>query len=222
MLPGLGGNAGQMSGGPQVFVGNARNTTDAGDVSLTALANGVSSGIQAGDYAILIAHMGDQNDAVTGWTKVDAWANYQSTATDYCVVYEKLLAGSETAITESDGLNERAMVYVFRNVSQSSPKDVTPTIDADAESVDTSPPITTVTPGCYVLSIISGEEDGGDISAAPSGYSALLTIGGGQSDTGAAIKYLEAAGTETPGAFTVTGGGPTEPGGALTIAIRPG
>lgn len=142
-------------------------------------------------------------------------------------VYRKVIAsGPDTQIQFEGRGNANSsvagVVMVLRGVDTTTPQDATTTTASGANSGAADPPaITTATDGAWVIAAGAGAHDA--ITAGPSGYDDF--IGAAEGDTercavGLARFLKETAGSENPGAFTITTSA-TRSWAAATAAARP-
>jgi len=207
-------------------------------VSLTSLTGGVDTQPRAGDLVLLIAVYGEDNESIsigsaTGYTKfVDLYSN-DTYDTNFEVFY-RYLASDQTSITftigGAVGLDDyiRFIPYVFRNVDPVNHFDVTSTTATGINGGrPTSPQITTVTNGAFVIccgGIATAAAPTGSALTAPSGTSGFVnSFSTAIGYTGCCAAHVGPVSAGTYGTFAF-GGGTTQTSdswAAATIALRP-
>jgi hypothetical protein len=161
--------------------------------------------IITGDLLIMVVKLGSTGTATTptGWTLL---SSRSSTGNSY--IYYKVSDGSETThidvtVTSS---NVSAITYRISNYEG------TPEAGFAATNVNDPPSLTTSWSSTknLVIAACTTRQSNNAFTAAPSGYSNLVTVGDPSSGTTAHVRLATAsiqvnAATENPGAFTTTG-----------------
>lgn len=142
-------------------------------------------------------------------------------------VGHKVMGSTPDTVVELTGLANRAvtvLIQVWSGVDPSTPLDVA-AVSASGSSGDPNPgSVTPVTDGCLIIACGGLDDDEASVSAAPSGYSNLLSANtsgesAGQGATAMmASKELATATAEDPGAFTTSG---DDEWRAATLALKP-
>jgi len=190
--------------------------------------------VQAGDTVIVnftsdaSIDPGGNGGGVLGQGYVDIVAGSSASIPGRQVAYKKALAEGETTIVveQRATLGSVMAMLVLRGVDQTTPLDVTPPAEATGGSGNPNPPsITPVTNKCAI--VICGELDDDAVGAsggAPPNYTGTFVardteLGDDNATVFLAVRILETAALEDPGAFTSTGG--NDQWAASTIAFRP-
>jgi len=239
---GLRASAGNTGGVAIEFVGSSAQlyakSSPTVTASLTSLTGGIASAPQSGDLVITsIGYANRANNDITcttsGYTEIaDLYANDRIDA-KFAVFY-KVLTSAETTVsfggTSSTNSDIPVIIYVLRNVNQTTPLDVTPTTETGIDSaIPNCPSITTVTPNAMIVGFGGGASEAGIFNlTAPSGTenfieSDYITILGNFLLRSGAFSYLqETSGTYDPPAFGIIGDDSIRwSSAAVTIAIRP-
>lgn len=202
---------------PYVFGGGAGNITlidtdvagaiNGGDVTLNFTAIEDDVVIVFGGHKFRVST--NIGPTVGGWTLIDSYAD--SSGGSYAGVWYKRMTATPDASVTNYGSGSAADAatygcYVLRGV-HADVIDVAATQGLGTGSNPDGPSITTVTNNAWVLSLISNHLGSTTASAAPSGYSNLISVGAVDSNpsavAGATIEKAT-AGAEDPGAFTMT------------------
>ena len=227
------------------FVGRrgVQATTNVGSLALstTGLAAGIDTEVRVGDFIVLLAGWASTSDGNPGvtdttltWTEAaDLYANDTNDA-NLSVNWAQVTTTPPATIslrTAGAAVIQGAVMLVFRGVDTTSPLDVAIATATGTNSPYPSPPSATpATTGA--VSVVGGvyavpSGSGRTVTASPTGYvwgiafssTATNPVGGGiiAHKTG-----LTAGVTETPSAFTISGGADTSSSwAAFTMVLRP-
>jgi hypothetical protein len=225
------------------FVGyntTAANGTSAKSVSLTSLSGGSDTQARKGDIVLVAVSAAGTSDLTitintSGYTSLGELWSDDSYDTNLEAAW-KIMGGTpdtSVSVQASSGVGGVAVaVYVFRNVDQSTPMDVTPTTATGGNTADANPAaITPVTAGSVIV-LLAGAADAVGAAASvnftggPSGTAGFTQDrSGGTNDEWAAVAgaYYTgwSSGAYDAGAFSTAGGGTDASWAAFTIALRP-
>lgn len=220
------------------FVGGVANRSGANNafsIPLTSLSGGLSSSPQAGDVVIVAIAVGIDDAttnpiSISGYTTLASLISNPSEANDddlYFNVAYKVLSSSDTSISASGlGSSTTYAVHVWRNVSNSTPIDVSPTTVTDSLRIATPPSITPVTPGAVILSAMGIGSDSLNATFSNSSMENLFTAGDAnsslqESSVGIASIAWSGSGSYTPTGWAISSTDNTSSGAAVTLALRP-
>ena len=230
---------GFAAGGPPAFVGGNKVENingGGGSLSLTSLTGGLSSAPAAGDVIIVAAAYGIQSlrDASwppSGFTSLADLVSDDSFDCRLKVAY-KVATGSETSININGTANVTdaagACVHVWRNISNSTPIDVTTTTATGIDAAQPDPPAITPTTAGAIIIVIGGA-GGGTLAAfsGPSmtgGLAYLFDAWAADTQDGHCAMYAKTnwtSGAFNPVAFSGGGGAGTSAWCAATVVLRP-
>jgi len=211
------------------FVGSASGglaNNDASDMTLTL------PSFSTDDFAIIYFYYdlgsGNANTLTTpsGWTLLTGWPveTLGGRSMDTSVLYRKLVSGdANPTLADSASGGRSACLVVFRGVDTTTPFDATATKNENQNDTTPTPTaITTATSNAAVVLLVAATHNNMSAFAPPSGY----TLGPSHINLfrNSAIAYdldVGAAGAETPGDWTLTGGSGVEESHTVTIALRP-
>jgi hypothetical protein len=209
---------GKSAADPLTYLGSSNNVDNAA-ISLTGM------GLQQGDLVIFYSAVSNDfgtNSIPSGYTTIASLT--QGSTNRVKMAYKFMGASPDTSITSygtGDDLIGAAMG--FRGVN-ATPLDNSYTWAASTGANPTTPAITTVTAGTYVISFISCQEANGDThQTAPSGYTKVVDRA---VNTGLgcalclAYRFESTSGSKNPGQWA----GMLQPavdGITTTLAIRP-
>ena len=228
--------AGGQSGSSNIIYVGGRaegflGTTSNRNISLTGLSGGIASSPSTGDLVIVgfaTASTSDRSLVISGYTEVaDLYAN-DTYDTNLDVAY-KFNAG-ETSLTLTGGTFSSldagtVTIQVFRNVSQSTPLDVTTTTaTASNGGIPTPPAITPVTAGAVIVCIAANAhaKNSGSFTASQlSNFQQSFSNDTYDSGQGSGT-FNWVSGAFTPSQWTWTGGADSSASwAAVTMALRP-
>ena len=191
---------------------------------------GEPSGAQAGDRIILGACINSQNGVFTAPADMDELDIVETTVGSGSVsigIWTKVRgadAGSGYAVSYSGtAASMRATAFAFRgtavfDVTYSNALHFNETSNVPNTA---SQPITTVTNGAMVFLLQFSALNDISVAGAPSGYDLRFSeVGESQRQIVSATRIVATAGTETPGDWTHTHGGGSDPYN-FTFALRP-
>jgi hypothetical protein len=226
-------------GGPIEFVGGAITGKAGGTVSsnTVALSSGLTGGIASfvsnGDLVIAAfgtAGIADRtlsikDGATNDYTLIGSELYVNSTNDTNLRVAYKFVNGDTGTVFGPTGSSDEGgvtTVFVFRNVDQTTPLDVTVTTASDTNAIRPNPPpITPVTAGAFIVAVGSCASASTTLTSGLSGF--LTAVGSDVYDGNLGIGYYGdwTSGAYDPAAF----GGPFSNTGdtwaAMTIALRP-
>lgn len=208
-------------------------------VSLTSLTGGIDTAARTGD--IVVGAVGYcANGQQVGWDENDLdkvllvdglWVNAsRDTSLDvaYWIMGATPLTSVSYAGTSSNGYAQAAVVLVYRNVSSTSPIDVTTTTaSGSGTAYPDSPAITPITPGSVVLAVGTCTSDTSPVNkTGPANMGTFYqTKDSGNAITGCltgiAVKYDWTSGSFDPAAWTGGESTASDSWAAATIVLRP-
>lgn len=215
----------------------AKILSGAGGVGLTySDITVVTSGASLGNAAVTFSPALQQNDVVfliigdnaTDYTVpagyVQITGNVITTVYKFSCFYKVMGSTPDTGINLADGNDSSGFTYyALRGVQTNSPViEVNYTIGASSPTNLTPPALFAPIKSLFLVAGFTGNGSTASLSASPSGYSGSLVIdAAGSNDTyvRTAYKTITAAGTETPGAFTLVNSATAY--AAVSIVVRP-
>ena len=152
---------------PITYVGGRSDNVASSTISLTGLSGGIASQPSSGDLVVVVFGRGINNGttsnlSITGYTQIANLAGLSGSGDDfYFYVGYKYLNAADTSLTlvNSSATESAVAIHVWRNVSSTTPMDVTATTFASASgSGDNArpvpPSITPVSSGAVILSAV--------------------------------------------------------------------
>jgi len=206
------------------------------DMTLTSgLTGGIASAVSNDDLVIAAyARATTSNNTMeitggSGYTTIGSELySDDSNDTDFLVAYKFVSGDTSVTFGRSYGLNfaRATAVYVFRNVDQTTPLDVTAVTATAANSVLADPPaITPSSPGAYIVCVGAGAHSAGTQTFTSSDLTDFQTVGfndGNDITLGIGHKPDWTSGEFNPAAFGFsTSDTTTYSWAALTFALRP-
>lgn len=217
------------------FVGGRSDSVASTTISLTGLTGGIDSEPQAGDVVVLAIAQGVDagtvnNLSVSGYSNsVSQAVTSQSGDNLYVTLVYKVLTASDTeaTVTNLDPAQGSVVVHVWRYVDNTTPVDVTRTLNTTSNALPANPTIVPNTFGAQILSIVAIGSDITNRTWTNSSLDFVFSAAddsttGNESHVGIGARPTKWAGSAyTPPAWTTDDSDPTYASASITFALRP-